>query len=217
MSSRTPHTHTSSTIRPLRRPTGLPSHPNGAAGEDAADIDQILQDIPLTKVVHGLPIPKAMASIAHVMVCPGGVYVVETKRFPNGRPVLRTAGGLLRPRTEHLMVGTIDRTSLLLGIRPQVQLVRSALTSMNASASPVPVSGALCFLEADWTVSGGDFVLDEVLVLGLSHLADLAAAPGPLTEARIRTVVRQLHRALPERGETLKGSAASKKAREAEA
>jgi hypothetical protein len=75
--------------------------------------------------------------------------VIDAKRY-KGRPELKIEGGLLRPRTEKVLVGRRDRTTLVDGVLKQVRLVREVVDEL-------PVTGALCFVEADWPLIGGVF------------------------------------------------------------
>lgn len=107
-------------------------------------------------VLHDRRIPGRQANIDHMVVTSGGVIVVDTKHY-KGRPRLRVEGGFLRRRTELLMVGNRDCTSLVIGMLKQVEVVRRY-------APGVPVRGVLCFVNADWPVFGGEFGIDGVVV-----------------------------------------------------
>ncbi len=109
------------------------------------------------------------------------MFVVDSKRYVNRRPELRVEGGILRPRVELLMVGGRDRTTLVDGADKQVGLVRAAL----ADQPDVPVRGMLCFIDADWPLIGGDFMVRDVGVLWPKKLSRLLTAPGPLAPDRI--------------------------------
>src|SRR5690606_22738880 len=98
-----------------------------------------------------------------LVVTPGGVWVVDAKRY-KGRPDLRIEGGLIRPRVEKLTVGRRDCTKLVDGVIKQVALVQELLPG-------VPVTGALCFVEADWPLIGGAFTTRGVHVLWPKRLA----------------------------------------------
>ena len=91
------------------------------------------------------------------------------------------------------MVGGRDRTNLVDGVDKQVGLVRSAL----ADQPDVPVRGMLCFIDADWPVFGGDFMVRDVGVLWPKKLSTLLTAPGPLASDRIAELQWQLHEAFP--------------------
>lgn len=166
---------------------------SGADGEQA--LGGLLERIagPDLRVLHDRLIPRTRANIDHLVICPSGVFVVDSKRYVDRRPELRVEGGILRPRVELLMVGGRDRTNLVDGVDKQVGLVRSAL----ADQPDVPVRGMLCFIDADWPLIGGDFMVRDVGVLWPKKLAKLLTAPGPLAPDRIAELQWQLHEAFP--------------------
>ena len=144
------------------------------------------------RTLHDRRVPRSRANIDHIAVAPTGVWVIDAKRY-RGRPTLRVQGGILRPRVERLMVGSRDCTRLVAGVHGQVDVVRSALA---ASGEPeVPVHGVLCFVDADWPLFGGAFVIDSVCVLWPRKLAEKLTAPGDLAPDRVEVI----HRALASR------------------
>lgn len=74
-------------------------------------------------------------------------------------------------------------------------LVRSALGA--AGLADVPVHGALCFVEADWPLIGGSFVIADVAVLWPKKLAERLVAAGPLTADDVEAAHRALGPAFP--------------------
>lgn len=166
---------------------------SGAHGEEA--LGGMLERIagPELRVLHDRRIPRTTANIDHLVMCPSGVFVVDSKRYVDRRPELRVEGGILRPRVELLMVGGRDRTKLVDGVDKQVGLVRAAL----ADQADVSVRGMLCFIDADWPVFGGDFMVRDVGVLWPKKLAKLLEASGTLTAHRIAELQWQLHEAFP--------------------
>ena len=166
---------------------------SGADGEQA--LGGMLERIagPELRVLHDRRIPRTRANIDHLVICPSGVFVVDSKRYVDRRPGLRVEGGILRPRVELLMVGGRDRTNLVDGVDKQVGLVRAAL----ADQPDIPVRGILCFIDADWPVFGGDFMVRDVGVLWPKKLSKLLTAPGPLAADRIAELQWQLHEAFP--------------------
>ena len=146
------------------------------------------------RLLHDRRIPRTKANIDHIAVSPAGVFVIDAKRY-KGRPQLRVEGGLFRPRVEKLVVGTRDQTKLVEGVHKQVDLVRSALEA--AGLADMPVRGVLCFVEADWPLFGGSFVIDNVSVLWPKKLAEELATAGPLDDAMTERVHRVLAAAFP--------------------
>lgn len=131
----------------------------GAVGEEL--LAARLQELPETaSVLHDRRIPGTRANIDHIVITPAGVWVIDSKRYKGKRPTLRVEGGLIRPRRESLRIGGRDGTHLVDGVSTQVERVRAAI------ADPaVTVTGALCFLEADWPFIGGDFTVDGIDVV----------------------------------------------------
>jgi hypothetical protein len=146
------------------------------------------------KVLHDRRIPPTKANIDHIAVGPTGVFVIDAKRY-KGQPRLRVEGGILRPRTEKLMVGSRDCTKLVTGVHKQLDRVRSALES--ADLADVPVHGMLCFVEADWPLIGGTFTISELYVLFPRKAVEYLVKPGPLDDAAIQRVHRTLAEAFP--------------------
>ena len=146
-------------------------------------------------VLHDRRIPGTRANIDHIVVCPTGVFVIDAKKYTGRRPSLRVDGGLFRPRTETLMVGSRDRSNLVAGARKQVDLVRAALD--HAGLAEIPVHGVLCFVEADWPLIGGALTTGGVHVLWPRKALELVAKPGPVNDQRTREIHRSLASSFP--------------------
>ena len=163
----------------------------GAVGEERLGRRLDALAGPLVRVLHDRGIPGSRANLDHLVVCPTGVYVVDAKRY-QGRPHRVVEGGLFTPRTEKLLVGRRDCTKLVDGGLKQARLVSDALGD-----DAVDVRSVLCFVEADWPLLGGDFVVRDVTVTWPRKLAATVASPGPLTEERIAAVYGRLAGAFP--------------------
>ena len=146
------------------------------------------------RVLHDRRIPRTRANIDHIAVSAAGVFVIDAKRY-KGRPQLRVEGGLFRPRVEKLMVGGRHQTKLVEGVYKQVDVVRAVLA--DAGVAEVPVRGVLCFVEANWPLIGGSFVIDGVSVIWPKKLAEQLVATGPLDDAMTERVHRALAAAFP--------------------
>ncbi|WP_237565825.1 nuclease-related domain-containing protein [Ornithinimicrobium cerasi] len=142
-------------------------------------------------MLHDRGIPGSRANLDHLVVCPTGVFVVDAKRY-QGRPRRVVEGGLFTPRTEKLLVGRRDCTKLVEAGLKQAELVREAL-----SDDAVEVRSVLCFVEADWPLLGGDFVVRDVTVTWPRKLAVTIDRPGPLTEEQIAALHQRLATAFP--------------------
>ena len=119
------------------------------------------------------------------------MLVIDAKRY-QGRPHLRVDGGILRERTEKLMVGSRDCSRLVDGVLKQVTLVRDALADES-----IPVRGFLCFVAADWPLFGGSFTTREVSVLWPKKLTGLIGEAGNLGETIITATHERLAVAFP--------------------
>ena len=150
----------------------------GAVGEErlGARLDSLVSDS--IAVLHDRRIPGSKANIDHIAITAAGVWVIDAKRY-KGRPDLKIKGGILRPRVEKLLVGRRDCTKLVDGVLKQVDLVREVV-------GDVPVTGALCFVEADWPLIGGAFTTGGVHVLWSKRLARLMVAEGSVDVQAVR-------------------------------
>ncbi|WEV77126.1 nuclease-related domain-containing protein [Janibacter cremeus] len=157
---------------------------SGAVGEELLGhrLDSLARD--RVAVMHDRRIPRTRANIDHIAVTSAGVWVIDAKRYKGARPELRVEGGILRPRVEKLLIGRRDRTPLVDGVLKQVGLVQDLL------GEGVPVTGALCFIEADWPLIGGSFSTRGVHVLWPKRLAHrLTEQEGVLDVAAVRDLV----------------------------
>ncbi|MCL8026380.1 nuclease-related domain-containing protein [Nocardioides bruguierae] len=162
----------------------------GAAGEERLGARLDALDPAAVRVLHDRRVPRTRANIDHVAVTPTGVVVIDAKRYQGRRPSLRVEGGLLRPRVESLLVGNRDRTPLVEGVQRQVEVVRGVV------GEDVPVTGVLCFVDAEWPLIGGSFTVRGVDVVWPRRLCDRLPSPGPLA-ARLDELHRRLAEALP--------------------
>lgn len=129
----------------------------GAEGEEL--LAGRLTELPDTfRVMHDGRIPGTQASIDHIAIGPSAVWVIDAKRYKNRRPALRVEGGILRPRIETLRIGGRDGTELVDGVRSQVDRVSPALEHDSR------INEVLCFLEADWPLIGGSFIVNDIQV-----------------------------------------------------
>lgn len=155
--------------------TGVVGEEKLGAGLDSLSSDSIA-------VLHDRRIPGTKANIDHIAITTAGIWVIDAKRY-KGKPELRIEGGILRPRTEKVLVGRRDCTKLVDGVRKQVDLVRQVV-------GDVPVTGALCFVEADWPLIGGSFSTRGVHALWPKRLAKLLTeANGSIDVAEVRAAL----------------------------
>lgn len=118
---------------------------DGATGEEL--LGQMLAKLPGIVALHDRRIPGTRANIDHIVIGPGGVFVVDAKRYA-GRIEVRNKGGLFRS-DYRLHVGRRDCSALADGVAWQAEAVVEALGATGAEALP-PVSRVLCFVDGDW-------------------------------------------------------------------
>lgn len=148
------------TVAPLPDKGG--SWVKGAVGEEkyGASLDELSRTSERrVLVLHDRRIPRSKANIDHMAVTAAGIWVIDAKRY-SGR-VAKDGGGWLNPEVRLTVAGR-DRTKLVAGVRKQIEHVAKAL--VGSAFAGTPIHGALCFIEADWSLFAKPFVVDGVLV-----------------------------------------------------
>ena len=170
-------------------PSTTTSWAKGAPGEETvgAHLDALAELG--VRSLHDRRIPGSRANIDHIAISAGGVRVVDAKRYKGRRPHLRVTSGFLSRRVETLIVGTRDCTRLLDGMDKQLDVVRTALGEF---ADEVPVTGVLCFVDADWPLFGGSFTARGIHVLWPKKLEALIVPVGALDQQGIDALARLL-------------------------
>lgn len=166
----------------------------GAVGEErlAASLNPLVEDGTIS-ALHDRRIPRSTANIDHLVVAASGIWVVDAKRY-KGRISKAMRGGFFSSRAV-LTVNGRDRTKLVEGVDKQVGVVRAALAA--SGIEPVPVLGALCFVDGDWGLRFRPFTIDRVLVTWPKALRDHLRAPGGLDADRRGQLIEALALALP--------------------
>jgi hypothetical protein len=119
--------------------------------------------------------------VDHIAVAPGGVYVIDAKRYNDKKVEVRRSGGLFSPAREQLFIGGRDRTVLLDSVARQLAAVRAAL-DLAPGGSDVPVHAVLCFVDAVLPLFG-TMRIGSVRLLGPKATARLIATDGPYDAA----------------------------------
>jgi hypothetical protein len=162
----------------------------GALGEERLGqrLNELSSDT--MRVLHDRRIPGTRANIDHLAVTSTGIYVIDAKKY-KGRPSLKIEGGTLRPRVEKLLIGSRDQTKLVDGVLNQVEVVRGIV------GDNVPVTGVLCFVEANRPLIGGAFITRGVDVLWPKRLYPRLATRGSIT-SNVEDLHRRLAAGLPQ-------------------
>jgi len=135
-------------------------------------------------------VPGTRRNIDLLFIASSGVWVIDAKKY-RGPVERRDKGGWFK--TDHrLYINRRDRTTLVDGLGWQVDAVRNALGGSNP-----PVHAVLCLVDAEWKFFAKPFQLNRVWVSPGRALAEMIAAPGPLTERDVIDVADRLATALP--------------------
>lgn len=140
----------------------------GAEGEErvGARLDQIAsEDI---AVFHDRRVPGSRANIDHIVITRESIWIIDTKRYAGKAPEKRVEGGLFRPRVETLWLRG-DKSKLIDGVVWQMEKVEEVV-------GPLPIRGALCFIDAEWPLFPDPFTVDDVLITWPKNLAKQISA-----------------------------------------
>jgi hypothetical protein len=115
----------------------------GARGE--RELAEALEGVPKVVVLSDRRVPGTRGNIDHLVIAPGGLFVVDAKRY-DGSLRIRDIGGLFRT-DERLYVGGRDCSRLADNMGWQVTAVETLLESVDRKVAITPV---LCFIGATW-------------------------------------------------------------------
>jgi hypothetical protein len=147
------------------------------------------------KLLHDRRIPGHGASnIDHIAVGPGGVTVIDTKKY-KGKVRVQRVGGLFSPRRDILEINGRDQTKLVIGVEKQLQCVASVLHA--AGHQDVDVQGALCMVELDGLPLFRSQRVLNILVDGPKRAAALAKRPGGLSSEAVDAIWRHVAAGFP--------------------
>jgi hypothetical protein len=142
-------------------------------------------------VLHDRRVPGTRGNIDHLVICPAGVLVVDSKRYA-GQVRTKDVGGLFARRDLRLFVGRQDCTRLAAAMEWQVAAVRVAI-----DGNPIPVRAVLCFIDADWPLFGGPREFQGVLIESDRSLRRRATKAGELDSEGVHQMALVLAHRLP--------------------
>ncbi len=163
---------------------------HGQLGEEtvARALERRLANGPAA-LLHDRRMPGGYGNIDHLAVAPRGVYVIDAKAI-KGKVRVRRGG----PGTSRLQINGRTRNKLVLGLARQVDAVRSGLDAEGHRGAPV--TGVLCFTEADFPLFGR-MQIDGYLLRHRRALAKELNASGPLTPQAIDSLLCSLSERFP--------------------
>lgn len=167
----------------------------GAKGEQAvgAKLEQLAANG--LEVLHDRRIPGTRANIDHIAVSTSGVHVIDPKRY-KGKVQRRDVSRFFQDKDERLFVGGRDRSKLVEGVLWQMERVQSAI----ADALPgleIPVTGTLCFVDAEWSLFQRPMTFSGVTVLWPKELMKVLEKPGDLSRDQVKQLAEILAAKFP--------------------
>jgi hypothetical protein len=137
--------------------------------------------------LHNRQAPGRPITFDHIVIGPSGVHVIAAERY-RGRPRRHVQGGLLRAKTEKLLMGGRDWTKLVDDVRAQVQAVERAL----AAYGEIETRGLICFVDADGPLLGGAITVAEVELLWPRKAVERTTRGGALSPDGIAGIATTL-------------------------
>lgn len=146
------------------------------AGEDTVSPADLRQRLDLlrdhdVRLLHGRRVPGSSTTLDHLVVTPGGVWVV-TVADAAGEPRVVLEGGRLRHSTERLVVGRRTCTRLV------DTALRLASTVAEVAGADVPVHPVVCLVPTEGPAAGTGLTTRGTAVVGPAGLVDLLARSG---------------------------------------
>ena len=164
----------------------------GAAGEEKLAVE--LAKVPGLRMLHDRRVPGTHGNIDHIVIGPGGVFVVDAKAHKGGIAI-RDRGGWFS--TDYrLTVGGRDCSKLADAMGWQVEAVAAALRDHRVDRMP-PITPVLCFLEVEWPMFRAPESFRGVQLESPRSLARLVAATAELTDDKVDALAVLLSGALP--------------------
>jgi Nuclease-related domain len=155
----------------------------GASGERI--VGARLDRIEGIEVLHDRRVHGTRATIDHIAVGPGGVYIIDAKLY--GTMVKHRGVGKILRNDRRVRISGHDETLLVAKIGTQVNAIARALFE-----TPIPVTAALCFVDAQWPLPAEPFMLNGVWVGWPDALPELVGRPGLLDAEAMKTTARLL-------------------------
>jgi hypothetical protein len=162
----------------------------GALGE--RKLAEALAGVPDIVVLHDRRVPGTRGNIDHLVIAPGGLFVVDAKRY-KGRLQIRDKGGLFRTEWR-LYVGGRDCSHLAENMGWQVKAVETLLESAGCQVTITPV---LCFLEVEWPLLFATESFHGVRLASPRSLRKLVTRAHLLDAAEIDKLARLLATGFP--------------------
>jgi nuclease-like protein len=166
-----------------------------ARGSDGErELADALGDVKGIRVLHDRRVPGMRANIDHIAIAPGGVFVIDAKRY-DGTIRIRDVGGFFK-REDRLFVGRRDCSELAENMSWQVEAVARALAAARVEPLPL-ITPVLCFVRGEWPLLFPPEAYRGVRLEGTRSIKELISRERVLDDAAIDSLTRLLAVALP--------------------
>ena len=162
----------------------------GARGEQK--LAQALNGVKEVRSLHDRKVPHTQGNIDHLLVAPGGVFVVDAKLY-KGLIQVRDVGGWFNS-DKRLYVGRRDCSQLAEGMGWQMAAVGVALLAAKES---VPLHRVLCFVDGQWPLLFPPKEYKGVWLESKGSLKKRVMMTRTLDESQIERVWKKLGLAFP--------------------
>lgn len=160
----------------------------GAAGEEAIAAALARRCTDAVILLHDRRLPGSRANIDHLAVAPSGVWVIDAKKHSGKVHVSKPLFG-----PPQLKVAGRDWSKLGAGLTRQVAAVQRALAEARVT---VPVSGVLCFVDADLPLTR-TLTFEGHQLVHPRGLAKRLNAPGNVTSEQAHQIAAMLAARFP--------------------
>jgi hypothetical protein len=128
------------------------------------------------------------SELDHIAVTRAGVWVIDTKRYPEKKVEFRNGGGMFRT-DERLIVGGRDQTKLVDAMGWQVEPVVKVIREVDPEVDVKPM---LCFVDSTWGWFAKPLVVRGVVICWPAVLPALLGAQGPIDVRDVQRLAKHL-------------------------
>jgi hypothetical protein len=165
---------------------------SGAEGE--ARLGALLESVGYLRLLHDRRVPRTRGNIDHIVIGPAGIFIVDAKNH-RGSLAIRNRGTIFS-KDYRLTIAGRDCSSYADGLQWQIDAVRTALAGAGRDGQ-VPVTGVLCFLNADWIALGRWDSFRGVVLSRPKTIVKLLTQPLVIGEAVADQLLVELAKAFP--------------------
>jgi len=159
-------------------PQHIKAWDQGADGEEHVGriLDRLAADNQIRVLHDRLKPGSRTANIDHIAVTPTGTVIVDAKNY-KGRVEQRPSGSLFRPGPMKLFVNGRDRS---VHVEKLIEQIDAVTRVVGGDTGGIPVTGILCFTQADFSLLARPFDFGPVTVHWPRSMRKALVAAGPV-------------------------------------